>query len=147
MRDGKRTGNSIISTHQSNSLEVGGPRNYCFPKQECEKQAPRLPLSLSLFVVAPLPSPGYLQHITPSSCVGLLLSKGIPRGFGGKRQQAPQASGCRASGGEVLLAGLQTMASSMLLKGGCILSQGLYPDFLSDLRQQFCISFIASLVL
>lgn len=93
-----------------------------FPLQECEEQALRSPLSPSLFFVAPLPSPGYLQHITPSSCAGLLLSKGIPRGFRGERQQAPQGSewlpkagGCRASGGEVLLAGLQTMASPMLL--------------------------------
>lgn len=136
VRNGKKMRESTICTHQTNSSEAGEARSYYFLLRVCKKQDPGFPL---LFI-APSTSPGYLQHITPSNCVELFLSEGIPRALGrrGSRQPRPVQGHLTYMAAEPQEVkgptdGQQTMACPVCLRVQWILSQSLHPDFLSVL--------------
>ena len=127
-RSEKHPGESIICTRQPNSLEVGERRSYCFLLWVCEEQAPGFPLSLPLFVVAPLPSPGYLQHSTPRSRAGLLLGEGISGGFGGEGWVAAEPQRWRARGWAANSAWLHASQGQMNFKPAFVSERHLCPQ-------------------
>lgn len=85
VRTAKKMRESTICTHQTNSSEVREAKSCCFLLWICEEQA----LGFPLLFVAPLTSPGSLQHITPSSCAELLLREGNPRALGRRGRGSP----------------------------------------------------------